>query len=331
MRNIRISFMPVVVVAMLHATAALLHADRVAGDLSKARTRFEATIAELKQQTLAELAAGEAAARQAGNRDKLLQTERARERFNANGRLPPATSEKLREKWFKAYAALEKSHEAAIAAYTKPKSRDDAAADEVQASLDKLRDEIRDRGVNLGVWRPLFDGKTTNGWVAQNENVHWEVEDRVLVGRCGRSRGGHLFSSRGDFRNVSLRVVAMNGQGLNSAIGVRREMDDGNTGYKVMIDGDRTDEFGGTTGDLKAGMKTAHDQPAMKIPPNVWYTLELTAIDNNITLKLNGKRVVEYNDKDHQFGAGHVALLCRQHSVVRFAKVEVMELPSDDE
>ncbi|HQU47094.1 MAG TPA: DUF1080 domain-containing protein, partial [Pirellulales bacterium] len=60
-----------------------------------------------------------------------------------------------------------------------------------------------------------------------------------------------------------------------------------------------------------------------------WFTLELIAVDNHITVKVNGQTTADYPDSARRFSMGHITL--QQHdpqTVVEFRKIEIKEFQS---
>ena len=61
--------------------------------------------------------------------------------------------------------------------------------------------------------------------------------------------------------------------------------------------------------------------------PDEWFTQEVIAEGNHITIKVNGKVTVDWRDPENRYTRGHFAL--QQHhpgTVVKFRKIEVKEL-----
>jgi hypothetical protein len=64
--------------------------------------------------------------------------------------------------------------------------------------------------------------------------------------------------------------------------------------------------------------------------PDEWFTQEVIAIGNHIVIKVNGKTTVDYVDPKSTYKKGHLALQGHDPgTVVKFRKVEVIELPAD--
>lgn len=67
-----------------------------------------------------------------------------------------------------------------------------------------------------------------------------------------------------------------------------------------------------------------------------WFTQEVIADGNHVTILVNGKQVVDWIDPENRFTSGHLALQHNSGSngrdtVVQFRKIEVKELPSRKE
>jgi hypothetical protein len=61
--------------------------------------------------------------------------------------------------------------------------------------------------------------------------------------------------------------------------------------------------------------------------PNEWFTQEVTAIGDHITIKVNGKTTLDWKDPDANYTKGCFALQGHDPgTVVKFRKVEVKEL-----
>jgi hypothetical protein len=66
----------------------------------------------------------------------------------------------------------------------------------------------------------------------------------------------------------------------------------------------------------------------MLVPPDTWFTQEITAVGNHIVIKVNGKTTVDYVDTKNTHMKGHFAF--QQHNLgseVWIRNVRVKELP----
>lgn len=177
-------------------------------------------------------------------------------------------------------------------------------------------------------WVQLFDGKSLKGWkVHPAEPGNWTVENGMIVGR-GRKRS-HLFSERGDYTDFHYRVVAKISDKGNSGQYFRAKFMKGYPkGYEAQINSTFPDPQ--KTGSLYGFVKITKQL----VPPDTWFTQEVIAKGNHIVIKVNGKKVVDFVDKNNTYRKGHFAF--QQHpparggpeSVIYIKKVEVKEFPS---
>jgi hypothetical protein len=168
-------------------------------------------------------------------------------------------------------------------------------------------------------WVQLFNGKDLTGWKTHPRSPgKWRVEGGVLIGSGNAS---HLFSERGDYENFRYRVEAMINDGGNSGQYFRTEFGPGfPKGYEAQINSTHSDpQRTGSLWGIVQVNKQLHK-------PDVWFTQEVIADGDHIIIKVDGEKVVDTHDT--KFKKGHFAL--QQHdpkSVVKFRKIEVMELP----
>lgn len=142
-----------------------------------------------------------------------------------------------------------------------------------------------------GNFKHLFDGKTLKGWTP-TPGGKWEVRDAVIVGTSPKSerRHGILLSDR-QYTNfvVKAQFRAIQGdsgfyfrvQRVNHAVSVK--------GFQVEVD--TTQETGGLYETLGRGWvhkPTKEVVKQRKYQPGEWTDIELSAIDGNLTVKING-------------------------------------------
>jgi hypothetical protein len=215
-------------------------------------------------------------------------------------------------------------------------------------------------------WTPLFNGKDLTGWkMYSNPNPGdiaeivkketdgkvvayygklkrgpkkgeevplWRVEDGVLIGSGPHS---HLFSERGDYQNFRYRVEAMINDHGNSGQYFRVQFGpDFPKGYEAQINSTHADPIrGGSLYPSFGPPKEDRDKIIIKerlYQPDEWFTQEVIAIGNHIVIKVNGKTTVDYVDPKSTYKKGHLALQGHDPgTVVKFRKVEVIELPAD--
>jgi hypothetical protein len=217
-------------------------------------------------------------------------------------------------------------------------------------------DEKDDKG-----WVPLFNGKDLTGWkihpkpggpiveimpkeqdgkvIAYEARLKddkvvplWRVEEGILIGSGPAS---HLFSERDDYTNFRFRVEAKindhgnSGQYSRAAFGPNFPK-----GYEAQINATHSDKI--RTGSLYPSFGKLSDEDRKKIlvlndaphKPDEWFTQEVTMIGNHITIKVNGKTTVDWEDPKNTYTKGHFALQGHDPgTVVQFRKIEVKELP----
>jgi hypothetical protein len=149
----------------------------------------------------------------------------------------------------------------------------------------------------------------------------WSFKDGVLHGEGGVS---HIFSPRGDYENFSYSAEIRISDKGNSGQYFRTAFGNGfPNGYEAQVNSTHTDPV--RTGSLY-GLSKVTD---MLVPPNTWFTQEVTAVGNHIVIKVNGKTTVDFVDEQNRHTKGHFAF--QQHNLgseVWIRNVRVKELPA---
>jgi Domain of Unknown Function (DUF1080) len=202
-----------------------------------------------------------------------------------------------------------------------------------------------------GRFVPLFNGKDLDGWEKRPEHGgDWKVFDGVLEGRGGGGQHAALITTRRrDFRDFRLRVTLMysavygtghiqlrrseapgkwNGYLVTSgawwnrtADGQQRKIPDKGTfpviGSVAKIEGVRSY---GPWLFLSKPIPYSYQQ---------WNVIEITALKNRISTKVNNVAVSEYAVDNEPVVSGSIALVCNGTSNVRVRSIEIQEMPSD--
>jgi hypothetical protein len=211
-------------------------------------------------------------------------------------------------------------------------------------------------------WTPLFNGKDLTGWtlpantnpgeiaavalVEKDKKIVgfegklkedgkqvplWRVEDGVLIGSGPHS---HLFNERGNYANFRYRVEAMINDHGNSGQYFRARLGpDFPKGYEAQINATHGDPI--RTGSLYPSFKLSQEDRGKILvmntaphKPDEWFTQEVIAEGNHITIKVNDKTTVDFTDPNSTYLRGHFALQGHDPgTVVKFRKIEVIELP----
>jgi serine/threonine protein kinase/Flp pilus assembly protein TadD len=171
-------------------------------------------------------------------------------------------------------------------------------------------------------FRPLFNGKDLDGWkVFPGEPNNWRVERGGLIGSGPLS---YLFTERGDYRNYHLRVEARINDGGNSGLIFRAPF---RNGYVVAYEAEINSTY--ARDDQRTGsLRNYAPFRESIVRPSDWFTHEVIADGNHITIKVNGRTTADYVDLRSRFMSGHIVLQqFAPESAVEFRKVEVKELP----
>ncbi|MDB5338514.1 MAG: prkC 29 [Planctomycetaceae bacterium] len=176
-------------------------------------------------------------------------------------------------------------------------------------------------------WKQLFNGKDLTGWRQHPESTGiWSVEGEAIVGR-GRDQS-HLFTTTGDYTDFHIRVEAkINGTGNSgvcfrtSYFGTGKIRD---RGYEAAIEGNPNLRW--QTGSLM------HIDPRGEVvtplvKPREWFTMEVIAVGNHITIKVNGQVTIDFVDSAQTYKRGCIALQqLGDTTEVQFRKVEIKDL-----
>lgn len=177
-----------------------------------------------------------------------------------------------------------------------------------------------DNQPKTGQWFSMFDGRTLDGWKANELPEAWTVKAGAIIGDGERS---HLFYTAHECENCEFRAEVRLNHGGNSGMYFRAEMAPGwPKGYEAQVNNTHKDPV--RTGSLY-NFAPVKEQ---LVPDNTWWTQHITVRGNHITIKVNGKKVVDYVDEKNSFTKGYLAL--QQHnkgSVVEYRKLEMKILP----
>jgi Domain of Unknown Function (DUF1080) len=191
-------------------------------------------------------------------------------------------------------------------------------------------------------FRPLFDGKTLDGWFVVNKmGPGFLVEDGRIV--CPFEGGQKLMTEK-EYANFILRLEYKMQADGNNGIGIRAPRNGQTSVYGMEI------QILDQTGPKYKPMKLKPEQYHGSIydvwpartgflkPPGEWNTQEIKADGRRITITLNGVVILDADLdlvrepevlKKHpglQRKSGHIALLGHQ-AHVEFRNIRIKELP----
>lgn len=142
----------------------------------------------------------------------------------------------------------------------------------------------------------LFNGKSLDGWKA-NENVDsWSVEEGKLV--CAGPRS-HLFyvGDLAPFDDFHFKAEVMTTPGSNAGVYFHTKYQDEGWpkyGYECQVNVSHQDPKKSSS--LYSVVNV--DDPGIK--DNQWYTQEIIVKGLHITLKINGKTMVDYTEPENK-------------------------------
>lgn len=173
------------------------------------------------------------------------------------------------------------------------------------ATLSAIADEQTTDG-----WTPLFNGEDLAGWHTA-PGGDWKVVDGVIVGTSAKSetRHGLLISDKayGDFEvRLKFKVAAGNSGFYFRSTPVEYKV--GIKGFQAEVD--RTPATGGLYETLGRAWVKKPDAEQMKklYKPGEWTDMTVRAVGKDVTVYINGKKVVELKGDEKGATRGHFAL-----------------------
>lgn len=171
-----------------------------------------------------------------------------------------------------------------------------------------------------------YDGKLKDGKTV----ALWHIEDGTLIGSGPPS---HLFSE-GEYDNFRYRIEAKINDKGNSGQYFRTEFGPGfPKGYEAQINATHGDKV--KTGSIypNPGFGMAKFRDAICVldtaphKADEFFTQEVIADGDKITILVNGKQTVTWTDPENRFKKGHFALQGHDPgTVVTFKKIEVQPI-----
>lgn len=153
------------------------------------------------------------------------------------------------------------------------------------------------RAATTDGWISLFDGKTLAGWKASENPATFKVDDGKIVVNGPRA---HLFYEGAvmnhNFDNFEFKTQVMTTPGSNSGIFFHTEYQEEGwpaKGHEVQVNNSHSDW-------RRTGSVYSYDDVReVHVPDNEWYTQHIIVRGNKVTVKLNGKTVVEYAEPEN--------------------------------
>lgn len=181
---------------------------------------------------------------------------------------------------------------------------------------------LRIQELGRHVWKPIWDGKTLNGWI-KSGGGRWTVENGAIhaASAAGDPRAGFLISEE-SFKDVTARVKFKMVKG-NSGFFVRANKST-LAGYEVEIDDTK-----GTGGLFEVGGRRwvtgPEDNASCK--PNDWNELTASVHGRRVVFHLNGLKTVDLPNDVQGSLEGHLALQAhgRRDTEIWFKDIEILQ------
>jgi hypothetical protein len=200
-------------------------------------------------------------------------------------------------------------------------------------------------------WRPLFDGKTLNGWTQKGGAAKYRTENGELVGTSRPGTPNSFLCTTRDFTNFILELEFKVAPELNSGVQIRSHAYDHATevewhgrtykvpagrvhGYQLEIDPSPRAWTGGLYEEGRRGwfQSLSNNVPAQKaFKQSQWNNFHIEAVGDSIKSSINGVPAADFHDSMDP--SGFIAL--QVHGVgkrtndleVRFRNIRIKELP----
>jgi hypothetical protein len=88
-----------------------------------------------------------------------------------------------------------------------------------------------DNTSDASAWKPLFDGKTLDGWVQRGGNARYRVEAGQIIGSCVPNTPNSFLCTVREFTNFVLELEFKVDTGLNSGVQIRSHSFDAPTEF----------------------------------------------------------------------------------------------------
>ena len=177
----------------------------------------------------------------------------------------------------------------------------------------------------------IFDGKSFTGWKTSLDNPNtWKIENEAFV---ARGNVAHVFyvGDTNPFKNFELKVDVMTEPGANGGIYFHtayQEKGFPRAGIECQVNVSHTDwiKTGSLYGLANFGLTPAKD--------NQWWTQHIIVRGRTVTVKIDGKTVIEYNEppvnptgRGKILGEGTFALQAHDpKSIIHYKNIRVKRL-----
>ncbi|AMV18981.1 DUF1080 domain-containing protein [Planctomyces sp. SH-PL14] len=142
-------------------------------------------------------------------------------------------------------------------------------------------------------FKVIFDGKSLDGWKINEKKETWTLKDGMLIAKGDRS---HIFYVGDDkpFKNFELKVDCKAENNSNGGIYFHTKFQEEGWpkyGFEAQVNNSYNSD------PRKSGsLYAVSDVKEQHIPDGEWWTETITVKDKHVTIKLNDKVVVDYEE-----------------------------------
>lgn len=182
---------------------------------------------------------------------------------------------------------------------------------------------IQGQDTKQNEWQSMFDGKTLNGWKANENKEVFTVSKGTIVAKGGRS---HLFYTgpiaNSNFKNFEFKADVMTEPGTNSGIFIHTKFQDEGwlqTGYEIQLNN------GGSDKQKTGGIYNIAPVMVSPVSDMEWFNIHIIVNNQNIIVKINNETIIDYTEKDTQkpiskFVQGTIAIQGHSEGSVAYLK-----------
>ncbi len=175
-----------------------------------------------------------------------------------------------------------------------------------------------EKGDKDGGWKPLFDGKTLDGWTQRNGTATYRVEDGVIVGRTTEGSPNSFLCTDREYGDFELEFEVKVDNQLNSGVQIRSQTRGGPKGrvngpqVEIEAGGANGGEAGYIYGEAAGGWMTPPEdrKPHKYFRDGEWNAYRVRAVGPRIRVWLNGARVSDlvHEEKHRTHPRGFIGL-----------------------
>jgi Domain of Unknown Function (DUF1080) len=179
-------------------------------------------------------------------------------------------------------------------------------------------------------WKTIFDGKSLDGWKISENKESWKLEEGVLIAKGQRSHAFYMGDDK-PFKNFEVKVEVMTKDNSNGGIFIHTKFQEEGwpkQGYETQVNNSFNKDpqkTGGLYNTVKITTPPAED--------NKWWTQHIIVKDKHVTVKIDDKVVVDYEEPADKEGTvklseGTIALQAHDPgSTVLYRNIRIKRLP----